>query len=56
MPSAKYEIKRKCDECGSVFLAKTLTLIIVVRNALIQPITEDELKKLNGNRWTKLYL
>lgn len=24
MPSAKYEIKRKCDECGSMFLAKTL--------------------------------
>lgn len=24
MPSAKYEIKRKCVECGSMFLAKTL--------------------------------
>lgn len=24
MPSAKYEIKRKCEECGSMFLAKTL--------------------------------
>ena len=24
MPSAKYEIKRKCEVCGSMFLAKTL--------------------------------
>lgn len=24
MPSAKYEIKRKCDICGATFLAKTL--------------------------------
>lgn len=24
MPSAKYEIKRKCEECGAMFLAKTL--------------------------------
>lgn len=24
MPSAKYEIKRKCEECGNTFLAKTL--------------------------------
>ncbi len=24
MPAAKYEIKRKCKECGSMFLAKTL--------------------------------
>ena len=24
MPSAKYEIRRKCEECGAVFIAKTL--------------------------------
>ena len=24
MPSAKYEIKRKCEVCGTMFLAKTL--------------------------------
>lgn len=24
MPSAKYEIKRKCEECGAIFIAKTL--------------------------------
>lgn len=24
MPSAKYEIKRKCDECGTIFIARTL--------------------------------
>lgn len=24
MPSAKFEIKRKCKECGATFIAKTL--------------------------------
>ena len=24
MPAAKFEIKRKCKECGAVFLAKTI--------------------------------
>lgn len=33
MPAAKFQIERKCEWCGRVFLAKTITSSIVLYNA-----------------------